>query len=260
MDGRNRWLAIRRFRRATICLTLVALGFGAAWAAPGPAAVSGQDLPRKQMRVKRTDDFTITGKGDAAAWAAVPWTVLAKRPGPGPERRTRAKMLYSSTGLYVLMDAEDRRLTATIRKDFLDLWKEDVLEVFLWPDERHPLYFEYEISPLGYELPILIPNFDGEFLGWRPWHYEGSRLIRKAVTITGGPQKPGAAIESWKAEFFIPYELLKPLQNVPPQAGSRWRANFYRMDYDNGQASAWDWARVGPSFHEYQKFGDLIFE
>jgi hypothetical protein len=25
------------------------------------------------------------------------------------------------------------------------------------------------------ELPILIPNFGGQFLGWRPWHYEGMR-------------------------------------------------------------------------------------
>jgi len=39
----------------------------------------------------------------------------------------------------------------------------DVFEFFLWPDERYPVYFEYEISPLGHELPILIPNFGGQF-------------------------------------------------------------------------------------------------
>jgi hypothetical protein len=32
------------------------------------------------------------------------------------------------------------------------------------------------------------------------------------------------------------------------------------MDYDGGKQSAWDWARVGASFHEYQKFGTLVFE
>jgi hypothetical protein len=57
---------------------------------------------------------------------------------------------------------------------------------------------------------------------------------------------------------FFPYALLRPLQNVPPKPGTRWRGNFYRMDYD-GKPTQWDWAPVGPSFHEYEKFGDLIF-
>ncbi len=33
--------------------------------------------------------------------------------------------------------------------------------------------------------------------------------------------------------MFVPFELLKPLANVPPKSGTRWRANFYRMDYDD---------------------------
>ena len=169
-------------------------------------------------------------------------------------------MLYSKSGIYVLMDASDELLTATMREDFLNLWTEDVFEVFLWTDERYPVYFEYEISPLGYELPIIIPNFEGKFLGWRPWNYKGDRKTRKAVTIVGGRQQSGAKIQGWKAELFFPYELLRPLQNVPPKPGTRWRANFYRVDYDGGEQTAWDWARVGPSFHEYKKFGTLVFE
>jgi hypothetical protein len=85
----------------------------------------------------------------------------------------------------------------------MDLWHEDVFEVFLWPDERHPVYFEYEISPLNKELAILVPNFGGQFLGWRPWHYEKERLIRKATSVTGGPRQSHAAIQGWRAEFFI---------------------------------------------------------
>jgi len=122
-----------------------------------------------------------------------------------------------------------------MNEDFLDLWNEDVFEFFLWPDERYPVYFEYEISPLGYELPIIIPNFGGRFLGWRPWHYEGARKTQKATAVTGGAKRSGARVTGWKAEVFVPYELLKPLQSVPPQPGTRWRANFYRVDYDGGR-------------------------
>jgi hypothetical protein len=53
--------------------------------------------------------------------------------------------------------------------------------------------------------------------------------------------------------------LLKPLQNVPPRPVTVWRANFYRVDHDAGKRTQWEWAPVGPSFHEYQKFGDLVF-
>jgi hypothetical protein len=172
---------------------------------------------------------------------------------------TRFKMLYSPTVLYFLMEATDRKLTATMTEDFLDLWNEDVFEVFLWTDERYPVYFEYEISPFNHELPILIPNFGGQFLEWRPWHYERDRITRKATSIIGGPKESGASIQGWRAEFFFPYALLRPLQNVPPKPGTRWRANFYRMDYDDGKRTQWAWAPVGESFHEFEKFGDLEF-
>jgi hypothetical protein len=224
-----------------------------------PLAGAGEPA-RPVMRVVATDsDFVVTGRGSSKAWNVVQWTTLTRRPGGVHDYTTRVKMLYSKTGLYVLMDATDRLLTATIKDDFANLWTEDVFEFFLWPDERWPIYFEYEISPLGQELPILVPNFDGHYFGWQPWHYDGARRTQKAVSIQGGARKPGAAIQGWRAEVYVPFDLLKPLQNVPPRPGTRWRANFYRIDYDDGKTTSWDWARVGPSFHDYQNYGTLVF-
>jgi len=236
---------------------VVAIGFGSLMFAQ---QVGSTEPVGKVLRVLQTEDFTVSGKGDAAAWAKAAWEPLHRRTADGHEYETRVKVLYSKTGLYVLMEAQDRTLTATMTEDFLDLWNEDVFEFFLWPDERYPVYFEYEISPLGYELPILIPNFEGEFLGWRPWHYEGSRKTRKATATVGGPKQSGARVTGWTAEVFTPYDLLKPLQNVPPKSGTRWRANFFRVDYDDGKSTSWDWTRVGPSFHEFKNYGTLLFE
>jgi len=219
-----------------------------------------QAPPGKVLRVRRTEDFAVNGQGDAAAWKEVAWEPLNLRKTGGLPYQTRVKVLYSDTGLYVLMEGEDRKVTATMSEDFLDLWNEDVFEFFLWTDEEHPVYFEYEISPLGFELPILIPNLGGRFLGWRPWHYEGKRKTRKATATVGGPKQSGADVTGWTAEVFVPYDLLEPLGNVPPKPGTRWRANFYRVDYDDGRTTSWDWARVGPSFHEFEKFGTLLFE
>ena len=249
------------FPLATLLLLGGAIGNALHGVPPSmPTPSVSEAATRKTLRVPRTTDFAVTGNGNAAAWAKTAWEPLVRRGDKGADYKTQVKALYSDKGLYFLMQGTDSQVTATMKEDFSDLWKEDVFEVFLWPDERTPLYFEYEISPLGYELPILVPKLDGKFLGWRPWHYEGDRKILKGVSIQGGEQSSGSPATGWTAEFFVPYALLAPLQNVPPKPGSSWRANFYRMDYDGGQTTAWDWSRTGPSFHDIDNFGVLAFE
>ncbi|MDZ4701522.1 MAG: carbohydrate-binding family 9-like protein [Rhodothermales bacterium] len=225
-----------------------------------PAATAAPDAPDAQLTVPSTSDFAVTGDGANPAWERAAWTPLTIRRDSGHGYATRVKMLYSETGLYVLFDGADSLLTATLEGDYLELWTEDVYEFFFWTDERYPVYFEYEISPLGYQLPLIIPNFEDRYFGWIPWQYEGDRVTRKAVSIQGGPATPGAAISGWRAEVFVPYALLTPLQQVPAEKGMRWRANFYRVDYDGGTSSTWSWVPVGESFHTFERYGTLVFE
>ncbi len=249
-------------------LRTVLLAGSAAWLVAHPSVAQEPPVAQEQpiaegrpvLKVKRCEDFKVTGRGDHNAWQEVEWVSLNRRAEAAHDYTARFKMLYSDTGVYVLFDGSDQVLTATMEDDFLDLWNEDVYECFFWTDEKQTLYFEYEISPLGHELPILIPNVDGTFLGWRPWHYSGSRRTQKAVSATGGVAESMAKVQGWQAEVFIPFELLQPLANVPPKPGTQWRANFYRVDYDEQQVTQWDWARVGPSFHEFKNFGVLKFE
>jgi hypothetical protein len=208
-----------------------------------------------EWKVKYTMDFDIKGDGSAANWKNSEWLELSKDKDTGVGYQTKVKMLYSDSGIYCLYYCEDKKITATMKEDFFDLWHEDVVEAFFWTDESAPIYFEYELSPLNYELPILVPNLNGKFLGWRPWHYEGGRRTRHATHIN----KSADAVTSWTAEFFIPYSLLAPLNNVPPGKGTRWRANFYRIDYDSGKSS-WQWQKVNKSFHDYELFGHLLFD
>jgi hypothetical protein len=107
----------------------------------------------------------------------------------------------------------------------------------------------------------MVPNFDGDFLGWIPWHYdEDNRKVKHLTSIKGGKKESGASINSWTSEFFIPFELLKPLKNVPPMSGSQWRMNIYRMDYDSGERITWQWKPIEMTFHEFRKFGRIFFE
>lgn len=223
-----------------------------------PAMSNAASFPT--MPVLRTTDFPITGDGSNPAWQTAEWVALQRRAGSAHSYSAQVKMLYSETGLYVLFDGSDTRLTATMVGENLHIWEEDVYEVFLWTDERYPIYFEYEISPLNQELVLLVPNFGGEFLGWIPWDYEGERRIRKEVSVRDGVMESGSSASGWSAEVFIPYALLRPLQNVPPQPGMRWRANFYRNDYDDGGSSSWAWSPTTGNYHLIEQFGTLLFE
>jgi hypothetical protein len=217
--------------------------------------VIGQVNDASTMTVKKTKDFSLTGLADAAAWKTTSFTKLQKKSTTGVNYSTQFKILYSDSGIYCLYICEDSLITSTLKEDFADLYNEDVVEAFFWPDEKSVLYFEYELSPWNYELPILVPNYNGKFLGWRPWHYEKERRTRHAASIN----KQAGKVVGWTAEFFIPYVLLSPLENVPPKAGTKWRANFYRIDYDKG-GNYWSWKPTGLSFHEYKKFGTIVFE
>ena len=219
-----------------------------------------KEVPRMEMTVKKTDDFDLTGDGSAAEWEAADWQPLVRVNGPGTYA-TRAKVLYSEAGIYFLVDCEDTKLTCTKTQDFDNIFQEDVVEVFLWPNEDENFYFEYEISPLGVELPILVGNHDGGFMGWLPWNYEGGRKTRKATAARGGQKASMAAVDGWTVEFFIPFGLLRGLGNMPPQPGMKWRANIYRIDYDANEPTQWAWDNaIGTNFHDFRNFGTIVFE
>jgi hypothetical protein len=209
-----------------------------------------------RLSIKSTKDFEVTGEGQDPAWNATEWITLTRIKGSS-NYKTRVKLLYSEKGIYALFSCEDKKITATLQEDFASLFKEDVIEMFLWPDESFPIYLEYELSPLNYELAILVPNLNGHASGWTPWNYKGAKKTRKATKIYRDKNEMPT---EWIGEFFIPYTLMRPLQNVPPAKGTTWRANVYRIDYDESESSYWSWQPVNNNFHEFQKYGTFVFE
>ena len=212
------------------------------------------------LLVRRCDDFELTGKGDNPEWAKSDWISLQKLDPEGEDYETKFKILYSTKGIYVMFSGRDNNVSTQYDEDFGDLFKGDVFEVFFQPDPKLPLYMEYEINQLSKELVLLIPNFGKNAHGWKPWHYEKNRKVKKVVRVEGGEPAKNASISSWRAELFFPFDLLKTLSNVPPASGTVWHANFYRLDYDSGSMVKWAWGPVEKSFHEYKNFLPVRFE
>lgn len=211
------------------------------------------------ISINKTTDFDITGKGTSNNWKAANWVKIEQRAHLNIYMETKVKVLYSETGIYFLFYNKDPKLNASIKENGKHLWTEDVIEVFLWPDPSKEVYFEYELSPLNYELPLMVMNFDGKPHRWQAWSFEDDRKIQHKTSVQGGNKVNGASIESWTAEFFIPYSLFLPMQRTLPKSGTKWRVNFNRMDYLDKKEIYWSWQDLPDSFHEINRFGMMIF-
>jgi len=226
------------------------------------------------FKVKHTTDFTITGDGNEQEWNSTEWNTITQRSNEELQKanwyitseeltkkqtqyQTQFKILYSDKGIYCLYKCEDSTISCTLKEDFAALFKEDVVEAFFWPDTSRVIYFEYELSPLNYELPLIIFNDKGNTSGWLPFYYRGQRKTSHAVKIN--TNKTPAGRFTWTAEFFIPYALITSFKNVPPEKGTQWRANFYRIDYDNGINYS-SWQLTQNDFHDYARFGVIEFD
>ncbi len=210
------------------------------------------------IQIAAADDFALSGRGDHPAWStAVPYTLPLVQGVSAYATEVRA--LYSPTGLYVLFDCEDSILTADLTEPFSDLYTQDVVEVFLKPEEGLPVYFEYELSPLDVELALMMVAHENGRHGWLPFHYDGARRTRHATAIRGR-QASGAACTGWSAEMFIPYALLLGLPGLPPKSGHVWRVNFCRLDYDGATDARWALAHSPEEgFHATRAYDTLQF-
>lgn len=219
-----------------------------------------QQVAPPVLTVPLVADFSLTGEGGHGPWPGLPWQTMARVGAGRLPYRTRCKVAWSATGLYFLVEATDRRLTCSLTADYAPLYTEDVVELFVQPDPTVGLYIEYEISPLGYELAILVPNHRGRFHGWQPWQPRQDQRTRKATAVVGGPRAGGATVTGWSAEIFLPFGLFTGFAHCPPVPGTRWRANIYRIDYDDGEVTHWAWCpQTANRFHDYWDFGCLLF-
>ncbi len=240
-----------------------------------PSPGMAQQFEHSVLTVHKAADFTIDGKGSANEWNRTDWITLpqvetTKResnnkapvptdPLPSEIMSTRAKVLYSDTGLYFLFQSEDRKLQATQNKDFMELWWEDVVEIFLWPDESDPIYFEYQLSPLNHVR--MSKHKRGPFPRQLLYHeHKGDHRSIHKTSVKGGEKKSLGSINQWTAEIYIPFKLLELDQNTFPEPKTQWRANLYRFDYDTGDRARWEWQPVDGANHDIERFGTFLFE
>ena len=176
----------------------------------------------------------IDGSGNDAVWQRAPWTEdftdIEGDIRPQPPLRTRARMLWDSTCLYIYAELQEPDLWGTLRQHDTVIYEDNDFEVFVNPDNSTHRYFELEINALGTVMDLFMnkPYRNGgkALLSW------DAQGLRSAVTVRGTLNHPGDVDEGWSIEMAIPLKTLSFWGDPPVVDGTQWRVNFSRVEWD----------------------------
>jgi len=189
---------------------------------PAPCTVS---QPTAEFAISHAaDPGELNTDPQSPAWrsAASAWmTKDCSRVIDYPDLKTEIRGFWTDTDLYLLFVCPFRSLNLFLPADNSKarrgLWDRDVVEMFLgddWENIRH--YREYEIAPTGDWIDLAIDlDHKGVGRGWTSGWKTTARIDEKAKV--------------WYAACRIP---LKSVTEKEVKAGTRWRANLYRIDGD----------------------------
>ncbi len=190
---------------------------------------------------RRTDEpITIDGNIDKPIWATAPWStdfvdIEGPENRPKPAQRTRMKMLWDDTYLYLAAELIEHRIWATItRRDAVIFWDND-FEIFFDPTGSTHAYGEIEFNALGtvWDLMLTKPYRDGGI----PVSAFDVKGLKLGIHIDGRLNDPDARSQRWCAELAIPWASLymdADRTHHPigaPNAGDFWRMNFSRVEW-----------------------------
>ena len=179
----------------------------------------------------------IDGKLNDPAWKTAPWTTnfvdIQGSDKPTPRYRTRMKMLWDDTYLYVAAELEEPDVKATLTKHDSIIFRDNDFELFLKPLPNDTGYFEFEINALNTSWDLYLNKPYNQ--GGKPdnsWDIPG---LKTAVAIQGTLNKSPDKDRGWTVETPIPWTAYTPRQPVTrPTPGTQWRANFSRVEWPKG--------------------------
>jgi hypothetical protein len=204
-----------------------------------------------------------------AVWNKMPWDgieplqlnhYMGERPEHFPT--TRAKVAYDDDAIYVIFRVDDRYVKAVADKHQGPVYLDSCVEFFFTPGtDIQEGYFNLEMNCGGTMLfhHQMKPRTDQT-----PISDEHIRQVEVAHTLPKIVDPEITTDTTWIVEYRIPFSVLANYHSFPkPEAGSLWRANFYKCADQTSHPHWLTWAPVDfptPNFHLPQYFGILEFQ
>ncbi len=221
------------------------------------------EVPWDHVVRKATGPITIDGKANEPDWqlARESPDFTAAGGGPALRGRTAARLLWDDQYLYAFVTAEDPDVANQYKAPDSDMWKEDVVELFIDADGSGGGYVELQVNPHN-------AHFDAWFATTRRQksNLEWSAGMKSAVTVRGTLDQRGDTDAGWDVEIAIPLAAVKGMDatmaiNLPPQVGDMWRLNVVRSDKpDKGGIIAASWSPLSyQDFHALDKMLTVAF-
>lgn len=215
--------------------------------------------PTEAEAVWTDQEINLDGRMTERAWQRSRATSRWVNPVNGEAidgQDTWAKLIWSDTHLYVGVRARDRDVWATMQERDLNLWEEEVIEVFIDADGSGDNYIELQVNPIN-------TLFDAHFADPGDRDLESARAfnmanLESAVHVQGTVNRREDRDIYWSIEMAIPWSEIPDLQG-PPNNAMTLRANLYRYDRpSDDETFATAWAPVGRgSFHQPERFATI---
>jgi len=199
-----------------LCLLMPALGLAADAVCQVASPTATFSVPHvAQAPELNADPHSATWAHAASTWITKDCTHEIDY----PKLKTEVRGFWTDTDLYLLFTCPysvlNLWLPADNSKDHINLWDRDVVEFFLgddWKDIKH--YREFEIAPTGDWVDLAIDlNKNSYDAKWNSGYQKLGRIDEKA--------------HIWYAATRVP---LKSVSTQTVKAGTKWRANLYRID------------------------------
>ena len=191
--------------------------------------------PRHYVSYRVSSPLTIDGGLDEPSWAAAPWTDafvdIEGDTRPRPRFRTRAKIVWDDSCLYVGAEMEEPDVWGTLTARDSVIFHDNDFEVFIDPDGDTHAYYELEVNALAtpWDLMLVTPYRDGG----PPIHAWDIAGLRVAVDVRGTLNHPGDRDQGWTVEVAMPWAALREAApgHRRPTVGEQWRLNFSRVEW-----------------------------
>ncbi len=204
-----------------------------------------------------------------AVWDKMPWSriepiQIKQFMGDKPEHFpfTQAKVAYDNTAIYVIFRVEDKYVKAVAGKNQGPVYLDSCVEFFFSPEDGiKEGYFNLEMNCGGNMLfhHQMEPRTKQTLLS-----EDHIAQVEVATTLPEIVDPEIVEDTTWVVEYRIPFSVLSHYHSFSnPEAGSVWRANFYKCADKTSHPHWLTWSPIDfptPNFHVPEYFGVLEFQ